>query len=302
MRVLLRLLLALGIGGWLASWLVRCVRLMTQPDYFEGKIVLITGASRGIGRELALAFAERGAHLALAARSQDQLLAVASECGARRLGVQTLTVPTDVTDEAQLQRLVRAVLDRYGRIDILVNNAGILQGGALLDIGPDSIRKHLEVNVLAAMRLTQLVLPYMLQQNSGHIVNLASEAGRVAVPFMIPYSVTKHALIAFGDGLRRELVGTGVHVLTVSPSFTDTDLIAEASKAWRRMGFRMLTAGFVAQRTLAGIVTGTHEVRFGLLERFGGWVNSSFPRLVDLYWLVLAPRNLREIVSRQKTE
>lgn len=299
---LLQIVLGVGIGTWVASGLAKRVRIMAQPDFFAGKVVLITGASRGIGREMALAFAARGANLVLAARHQEQLLALASECSAQRPGIQTLAVPTDVTDDGQLHHLVERAIDHFERIDILMNNAGILMGGPLLEMGPEALRRQIDVNLIGAMRLIQLVLPHMVKQGSGHIVNLASAAGRHSYPYFVTYSITKHGLIALGDGLRRELAGSGIHVMTVSPGYTATDMVSEVGSVWRRMGLRIIPVREVVQSTLNGLVTGAHEVHVGFFYRFAGWANLLFPRLTDLYWRLIPPRDYPQIARRQRSE
>ncbi len=295
----------LGVGAGLVAltWAVRSLRLAARRDYFEGKAVVITGASRGIGRGLAHALARRGARLVLAARREDQLGEVAAECEALNPGIETLVVPTDVTDEAQIASLVEQTEGRFGRIDILVNNGGILQGGALSKVSFESFRRTFEVNVLGAVRLTQMVLPIMLRQRSGHIILMSSVMGEHAMPFCTSYSASKHALSGFGEGLRRELAGTGVRVLTVKPGYTQTDMVEVAQRAYRRMGFfKMIPVERVVRRTLDGIVLGRAMVYIGGLETLGGWVNRLFPRLIDVYWRLIATREFEEIVSGQYTE
>jgi short-subunit dehydrogenase len=211
-RPLKNLLTLAGLAGgvWGLSRLARIARLDAAQGALAGRVVVITGASRGIGRALAHEFAVRGARIVLAARSEDQLNAAAGECERIRPGVETLVVPADVTVEADRQRLIDAAIRHFGRIDVLVNNAGIIQGGALHETGLDFLRDTLEVNLMAMMRLTQIALPAMIERGSGQIVLMASATGRHAMPFFIPYSTSKYGLIGFGEGLRRELAGTGV--------------------------------------------------------------------------------------------
>lgn len=296
------LLAGMGIGLYLASRLVRYYRLHSRPDYFQGKTVIITGASRGIGRELALAFARRGANLVLASRSQDQLLRVGAEIGDINRDLDRLIVRTDVTDEDDLQHLVDTTLNHYGQIDILVNNAGIIQGGDFVGNGPESLRKQIEVNLMAAIRLTQLALPAMLARGKGHIVNMVSASGRHSVPYYVAYGASKHAMIGFSDALRRELAKTGVRVLTINPGFTQTDIVAVAQVAYKKMGFKMIPPELIARRTLEGLVLGRVEVNIGWLEYVGGLASKSFPRVTDLYWRLFMPPDFPEIVSGQRTE
>jgi short-subunit dehydrogenase len=299
---LLLTLFAVGAGAVATRALTQQAKLRAEPDYFNGKVIVLTGASRGIGRALAHAFAEAGANLVLAARDQQQLGDVAAECGVIRPGMQTLVVPTDITDEAHLQNLVDKTLEHFGHIDVLMNNAGIIQGGAVSDIGTDSIRLQFEVNVMSAIRLTQIALSTMLPRGEGHIVFVSSMAGDLAMPYFATYSASKSALHGFADGLRRELASTGVKVTTINPSFTDTEMVEEAGKAWRRMGFMIANVEAVAEQALNGIQLGSAEVNFGLLEPVGAVVNSISPELVDLFWNVVAPKDLPQIAARQQTK
>ncbi|HEC22598.1 MAG TPA: SDR family NAD(P)-dependent oxidoreductase [Chloroflexi bacterium] len=295
-------LAGIGLGGWALSRLIRHLRLGAAQGYFEGKVVVITGASRGIGRALAHAFAAQGANLVLAARNERQLLDVAAECEAITPSIRALVVPTDVTVEAQLENLVNTALERLGRIDILVNNAGIIQGGEFVALGRESVRKQVEVNLLAVMRLTQLALPAMLSQGEGHIVNMASAAGRHTVPYFVTYGTTKHGLIGFSEGLRRELAGTGVRVLSVNPGFTESDVVAAIRDTLRRMGFKILSPEYVARRTLEAIILQQPEVNIGLLETVGGWGSALFPRITDLFWRIVPPPDFAEKAAQQRTE
>ncbi len=296
------LILCMCLAVWALVTLARRLRLRSGLGAVEGQVVVITGASRGIGRSLALAFAQRGASLVLAARSEADLRATAQACEAVNPRVETLIVPTDVTDGKQLRALARAAKEHFGHIDILVNNAGIREGGAFTEIDPLILRKLIEVNLLAAMTLTQQILPDMIRQGKGQIVNMASAAGRVAEPYFVLYGSSKHGLIGFGDGLRRELAGTGVRVLTVSPGFINTDMVSDIGPVYRRMGFPMNPPEYVARRTLEGIVLECREIKIGWLETLAGYVNALAPKVIDLYWRVLMPQDFPEAAARQRTE
>jgi hypothetical protein len=298
-------LLLLVLTGLAAALIVRLVRqaiLARHADFFRGKVVILTGASRGIGRVLAYALAVRGAHLVLAARSADQLRQVADHCEALNLDIEVMALPTDVADEAQLKTLVSQTLERFGRIDILISNAGIMQGGAISTVDMEQIRRHIEVNLIATIRLTQLVLRPMLARGRGHVVIMASAAGRHTVPYFVPYGITKHGLIGFGEGLRRELAGTGLQVLTVNPGFTATDMITALEPAYRRMGIRIMPPEHVARKTLEGIVLGVPEINVGWLETFGQYVSVLMPYFADLFWRLRMPRDFPELAEQQRTE
>jgi short-subunit dehydrogenase len=295
-------LLGVGVGAWAVNQAIRRARLRARPDFYQGKAILLTGASRGIGREMALRFAERGANLALAARSEQQLLEVARACSALNPGGRALVVPTDVTVDSDLENLVNVTVERLGQIDILVNNAGIIQGGCYTEVGRESIRQTVEVNLMAAMRLTQLVLPHMQARGEGQIVNVSSASEGVAYPYFVAYSASKHALKGFSDGLRRELAGTGIKVLRVSPGYVETDFVDVVGSAYRRMGLPIWPPERVALRTVDAIPTGQNEVFVGQFEAFSGKVNALFPGLVDLFWRWFLPADFPDLAARQRTE
>jgi short-subunit dehydrogenase len=183
----------------------------------DGSVGILTGASRGIGLHLARALAHKGVHLALAARSADDLERTASTV--RSLGVKAITVPTDVTNRDDLERLVQRTSDELGPADLLINNAGIERYTNFHEADFDQIRSILDTNLLAAEWLTRLVLPSMVERRKGHIVNIASVAGKTAVPYNTVYSSSKHGLVGFSWSLREEMKEHGVGVSVVCPGF-----------------------------------------------------------------------------------
>ncbi len=279
-------------------WLANRLRLAANPRYYHQKVIVITGASRGIGRSLALAFAARGANLALTARNVEQLDTVAGECRDRSPEIDVLTVSTDVTDKAQLQNLVDVTLEHFGQIDILVNNAGIRQGGPFIE----SSMKELEVNLAAPLNLTQIVLPDMLERKAGMIVNIASAAGRLAEPYFVMYGVSKHGMIGFGDGLRRELHGTGIRVTTVKMDFINTDMVTEIGPCYQRMGMPMIPTKRVARKVINGIVLGKSHINVGWLSSFAGPLGVIAPWLIDVFFRLFMPKGFAEAAKRQFSE
>jgi len=297
-------LLGAGAGIALAVTVARRRRIRRALDEYAGKVVLITGASAGIGEALALEFARRGAHLVLAARRQSQLERIASTCEQIHPGIETLVVPTDVSDEAQLERLVQAAHDRFGRIDVLVNNAGIIQGAEVTGLSREMIERTFAVNLYAPIRLTQLVLPGMLECGSGQIINIGSVAGLASLPYFLVYDVTKAGLRAWTEGLRHELHGTGVETILVAPGFVETDVVADMHRVYRAIGFfRLLSPQTVARRTLEGAAAGDPVVRVGWMETVAGYITTLFPRLTDLYWRIVLPiSGYREMAIKHRTE
>ncbi len=185
-----------------------------------GRTALVTGASSGIGRQTAREFARRRAHVVLAARNRDKLEALAAELAdypGRRL-----VVPSDVTDRLSVEALVRRTVEEFDTLDVLVNNAGVGLFAPIADGSLDNMHHLFNVNFWGAVHCIQAAVPYMRGQGRGHIVNVASVAGKVAAPYMGLYSATKFALTAVSDALRSELAGSGIHVSTVYPGLTDT--------------------------------------------------------------------------------
>jgi short-subunit dehydrogenase len=192
----------------------------------EGSRFLLTGASKGIGRAVALELAGRGARLALAARGRDELEAVATEC--RKAGAEAHVIVADMSKEPDVRRMVAEAHAALGGLDVLVNNAGLGLSGAMRDIKPDDLRYVFEVNVVAPLVASQEVLPAMIRQGHGRIVNVASVASHIAAPGLGGYSATKHALKAWGEALRMELRGTGVGLTAVYPGPIKTEFSANS--------------------------------------------------------------------------
>jgi NAD(P)-dependent dehydrogenase (short-subunit alcohol dehydrogenase family) len=202
---------------------------MRIPNFrFKDRTALVTGASSGIGRETALAFAAAGADVVLAARSADGLAKVAT--AARKHGVKALSIPTDVTKPASVQACFRKAVARFGRIDVVVNNAGVMIPAQVADIRAADLQKMLDVNLFGALWVMQAAVKAMRAQGGGHIVNVASLAGRRGFSPLGGYSATKFALVGLTEALRTELVGEPVNVSLVMPGVIDTPM-AEAAMA-----------------------------------------------------------------------
>ena len=183
----------------------------------EDKCILLTGASQGVGVFIAKALAARGAHLALVARSEDLLAHVAHTL--RRKGQKILALKADLTIDGDRRRVVDSALEAFGKIDILINNAGLESEGAFLDLSISDVRNTLELNLMAPMALTHLVLPHMLENKSGHMVNISSIGGKSGAPYDAAYCGTKAGLAEWTRGLRLEMEGTGVDFSTIFPGF-----------------------------------------------------------------------------------
>lgn len=186
-------------------------------EQLKGKTVLLTGGSRGVGPIVAEALARRGANIALAARSKSGLDDVATRL--REIGIKTLVMTIDLKQQSQREELVAEALKGFGRIDILVNNAGLETEGAYAELSWPSIQETIEVNLIAPMALTRLVLPEMLERKAGHIVNIASIAAKSGAPYAATYSGTKAGLAEWTRALRLELADTGVNFSTIFPGY-----------------------------------------------------------------------------------
>lgn len=173
------------------------------------KVVLITGASAGIGMETAKFLQQNGYTVYGAARRTDRLKEL------EQSGIKTITV--DVTKDESMVKGVQQVIDAEGRIDVLVNNAGFGSYGAIEDVTMEDARYQLEVNVIGAMRLTQLVLPYMRKQHYGKIINISSIGGKIAMPFGGWYHASKFAIEGLSDSLRNEVRPFGIDVIVIEP-------------------------------------------------------------------------------------
>ena len=188
---------------------------------FEGKVTVITGASHGIGRELAYQLADQGAWLSLAARDAEWLESAAAQC--RKRGRKALAVPTDVSEQAQCRSLIAQTVREYGQIDMLINDAGISVWGKLEEIQDPTVLEHImKVNYLGSAYCTFYALPY-LKRAQGRIVGICSLAGKKGLPALSGYAASKHAMVGFFDALRVEVADYGISVTMVYPDSVATE-------------------------------------------------------------------------------
>ncbi len=214
-----KMLVAAGIGvaGALAGrGLLRRLRWFE----FAGKTVLIAGGSRGLGLVLARELVDRGARVAICARTSSTLERAAAEL--RERGGAVLAEPCDIRDADQVQKFVQKVIDRWGSIDVLINVAGIIQVGPFDAMTPEDFHEAMDINCWGPLNVIQAVLPAMRRQRWGRIVNVASIGGKRAVPHLLPYVVSKFALVGLSNGLRVELARENILVTTVCPSLMRT--------------------------------------------------------------------------------
>jgi NADP-dependent 3-hydroxy acid dehydrogenase YdfG len=198
-------------------------RHRTEGDFLEinGSVVVVTGASSGIGEATALAFAERGARLVVAARRTERLNALADRI--EKAGGRALAATCDVTRPDQMETLRVVSEEAFGPPDVLVNSAGMRGGGRFTHLDYDEIEHQVRLNVLGVLFGTRAFLPGMMARGKGHVVNLGSLAGRFATPGNAIYGATKHAVVAFSEAMNYETEGRNVRVTAVNPGFVDTE-------------------------------------------------------------------------------
>ena len=262
---------------------------------FAGKTVLITGASEGIGRALALALASEQANLAINARSAPRLEETAKECRAR--GAQVLALPGDVSRQADCAELVTRTIERFGRLDVLVNNAGITMWSRFDQLQSfAAFEQLLAVNYLGAVYATAAALPH-LRRSRGLVVAIASIAGLTGVPERTAYAASKHAMVGFFESLRIELRGSGVDVSIIAPDFVVSEIHRRALGAdGQPLGQSpMQESRIMSAEACAALIVRAMRRRQRLLitsarGRFGRWARLIAPALVDR----IAERAIRE--------
>jgi short-subunit dehydrogenase len=189
---------------------------------FTDKVIIVTGASEGIGRALALELAPQRPKLVLAARNEERLTTLAAECAGT--GAETMTVRADLTDEMRCRQLVQRTIERFGRVDALVNNAGATMWAKVEDVTDTTVfERVMRVNYLSSVWCTYYALAH-LKDTGGRIVAVSSLAGLTGVPTRSGYAASKHAMFGFFESLRIELNGSGVSVTLVAPGFVRTEI------------------------------------------------------------------------------
>ena len=188
----------------------------------EGRVALVTGASSGIGEATAIALAQAGARVAIAARRRDRLDALAAKL--KPLGAEPLMLEADLLDEHVAQRIVAETETHFGKLDILVNNAGVMYLEPVAEADLGRWRRMIELNLLSLIASTQAALAGMKARRDGHIVNISSTAGRIANPMAAAYSATKFGVVAFSEALRREVYADNIRVSVIEPGIVETEL------------------------------------------------------------------------------
>ena len=260
---------------------------MTRLKEFSGRSVLITGASSGIGRRLALDMAARGASIALVARRQDELNGVAAEI--RAGGGEAVALGCDVGDREQVFASAARAVEELGSIDLLVNNAGYGRHCRFLDWELEDMERMMRVNYLGSLYFTKAVLPAMVEKGGGWLVFIASVAGRIAPAEETAYAASKHAMVGLASALSLEVEDAGVHVLTVLPGairtpFFDDEAMAKLPKVARR---QMAEPEDLVEAIMDALSRGKRELTYPR------WIASGYIAQA------LAPRFTRRQVKKQ---
>jgi|WetSurMetagenome_2_1015567.scaffolds.fasta_scaffold508690_1 uncharacterized protein len=254
-----------------------------------GKVILITGASSGIGAGTARRLAREGARLALAARRAGLLETLAADITAA--GGQAIAIPCDLTALGAPRHVVQRTLEHYGRLDVLINNAGLGIGSLVQDLQPEALRDQVDLNLVAVIECAQAALQPMLAQRSGHIINVASLAGLVGLPGHSVYSATKFAVIGFSDALRREVRRQGVHVTAFCPGFVATPFSPDLQKISERAPDAPVYPFVMSVEYVAGVIA-------GIICRPRGTVLVPFPFTLLIRLAALLPALADRVLER----
>jgi NAD(P)-dependent dehydrogenase (short-subunit alcohol dehydrogenase family) len=280
-----RLLLAAALSSmWLARW------LQSDSGYrLRGKVVLITGGSRGLGLALAREMAARGARIAICGRDADSL--GRARASLVRAGAEVVAIPADVTDSNSVRQLIDQVVAELGPVDVLINNAGVIEVGPAETMAVRDYEEAMATNFWGMLHPTLAVLPAMRRRRSGRVVNVTSIGGKLGIPHLLPYSASKFAAVGFSQGLRTEVAADGVRVVTVVPGLMRTGSPRNAvfrgqhrsEYAWFSISDALpglsISAERAARKIADACVRGDAEVLFPLTARVAALANAVVPGL-----------------------
>ena len=275
----------MGVGGLALA--TRALLRQSRKIDLKGRVVVVTGASSGLGLIIARQAAMQGARLVLAARGEAYLKAAEAEL--RGIGAEVIAVPTDLTDEGQARNLIARAIERFGRVDILVNNAGIISVGPVETMTVADYQAAMATNFFGELYPTLAVLPHMRAAGSGRIANVVSVGGKLAVPHLLPYSASKFALTGLTEGLRSELAKDNILVTGIYPGTIRTGGHAhaefkgnkDAEYAWFALSDTVpvvsTSADLAARRLWDAVLHGDPEVVVGWNARLAVVFHSLFP-------------------------
>lgn len=246
---------------------------------YSGKVIVITGASSGIGRESAIEFAKRGASVVLVSRNKDKLEGVAKELS--KFNSKSLVCACDISQRGQVTQMTTQVMEEFGFVDVLVNNAGFGIYGTLADLQVEEIESQMATNYLGMVYCTKAFLPKMLEQKAGHIVNVASVAASFGIPSMAGYCASKFAMLGFSEALYHELRGSGVGVTVVSPIMVRTNFFDNKSFDKMPKYTRALSPKTVAKAVVRAASSPRLEIVTPQVVRAAIWFKQTLPYLVN---------------------
>ena len=213
---------------------------MSKKERFKGKVVIVTGASSGIGKDSSVRFAKEGAKVALVSRSKEKLEAVEDEI--KEFTQDVIVIPTDVSSSEQVKNAVNKTIEKWGRVDVLFNNAGSSEVGLVEDSEfIENVKYLFEVDYMGSVYFVKEVMPIMKKQGEGHIMNMSSVVGRKGFPHFGAYSSIMHAITGFTSSLRQELRGSGINVSIIHPALTQTPLLEHVKPEDMPPPFRRFT-------------------------------------------------------------
>lgn len=254
---------------------------------YNNKIIWITGASSGIGEAVTYAFAKEGAHVIISARREDELERVKAKCPDQS---KVTVVKLDIEEYKLIQGKVKPVIEKFGRIDVLFNNAGISQRATANDTSLEVYERIMNINFMGTVAMTKAVLPFMLQQKSGHIAVISSLTGKFSTALRTGYSASKHALHGFFDGLRSEVYESNIQVTIICPGFVKTTISNNALKGDGIPQNKMddaiangLEPTYVAEKILSGMKKGKEEIYVAGKEMMGVYLKRFLPGVFSSY-------------------
>lgn len=256
---------------------------MSYLQRLKDKVVLITGASAGLGEQIAYAAAQRGATVVVTARREERLKAVKERC-VQLSGAQAFAFPLDVGNKEMVSQVLQQIIDEVGFIDVLVNNAGFGSFVEALDTSTQITEEMFQVNVLGLIQVTHIIGNVMREQGRGHIINVSSQGGKTATPKSAVYAATKFAIRGYSNALRLELKPLGINVTTVNPGPVRTDFFAKADEGGsyvEKLGKWVLDPKDVANRVAESMLTNRREINLPRLMDLGARFYVFFPRLGD---------------------
>lgn len=247
---------------------------------FKDKIVVITGASSGIGKAAAIEFANKGAKLALVSRRKEKLEELQQFLS--KFNTEVLVCPCDVSDKTQVKKMSDQVIEKFGRMDVLVNNAGFAIYGTVSSLSIEEIESQMQTNYLGMIYCIKNFLPVLQKQNSGHIVNVASVAASFGLPGIASYCASKSAMLGFSEGLKHELRGTKIGITVVSPIMVRTNFFDHKSFAkMPKYSPTSLDPKTVAKAILAASESSRLEIIVPGIIRVGVWLKHTIPFVIN---------------------